>query len=379
MLAKRNATPDPPVHGGDLADIGRRHGIDPRTLLDFSANLNQLGPPPALLRELAAAASDIADLGRYPDSDYATLRGALARHLDVAPEAIVVGNGAAALLGTAISALGVRRCVVPTPAFSEDRHAIANAGACFHPVALDPARAYAVESDSIRSALDTAGADACLITNPHNQSGSLIARETVLHIVHTARTRGAYTIVDEAFIDYAPEASVTRDAATTQALVTIRSLTKFYAVPALRVGYAVCEPALARRLAAALPSWPVTTLAARAVAAALDDADYASRTRAVNALERERLLSGLLALGLTAQPSSANYLLIALPPGAPRAPEIVRSLIIDARIVVRDCSSFEGLETGKHIRVAVRSSVENARLIAALRRILFKAGSFKQR
>ncbi len=363
-------TADRPIHGGDLASIGRRYAIDPRTLLDFSANLNPLGPPPALLRELAAAAGDVAELGRYPEADYGTLRGALARHLDVEPESIVVGNGAAALLGTVIAALGVRRCVVPTPAFSEDRHAVAVARAVFHPVSLDPSRAYAVESDTVLNALEAASADACLITNPHNPSGSVTARETILRIAHTARARGVYTLVDEAFIDYAPEASVTYEAATTRALVTIRSLTKFFAVPALRVGYAVCEPTLARRIEAALPSWPVTTLAARAVAAALDDADYAFRTRAVNALERERLRSGLLAIGLTLQPSRANFLLVALPPGTPRAPEIFTRLIVRAGIVVRDCSSFDGLETGSHIRVAVRSASENARLVAALREVI---------
>ena len=360
---------DRPIHGGDLANIGRRYGIDPVSLLDFSANLNPLGPPAALLRELAAAAGDVAELGRYPESDYVTLRGALARDLDIEPEAIVVGNGAAALIGAAISALRVRRCLVPSPAFSEDRHAIAQASASFHSIALDPSRAYALESASVLHALEKADADACLITNPHNPSGSLAARETILRIARAARARRAYTIVDEAFIDYAPEASVTREAATTQALVTIRSLTKFYAVPALRVGYAVCEPALASRVKAALPSWPVTTLAARAVAAALGDADYALRTRAENERERERLISALLALGFAPLPSCANFLLIGLPSGAPRAPEVVTRLIVDARIVVRDCSSFEGLEMGTHIRVAVRSAEENARLVAALARL----------
>jgi threonine-phosphate decarboxylase len=218
------------------------------------------------------------------------------------------------------------------------------------------------------AALQASSAGACLITNPHNPSGALAARDTVLRLAHDAHAIGAATIVDEAFIDYAPEASVTRDAANCDylPLVTIRSLTKFFAVPALRVGYAVASPALARRMRAALPSWPITTLAARALTVALADADDTRRTLAENGRARSRLATDLTALGFTPNPSEANFLLVALPPGAPRAPELVRRLVLDARIVMRDCSSYEGLDMGGYVRVAIRTDDENARLVAAL-------------
>ena len=205
-----NAALAEPVHGGDLAAVGRRYGVDPAELLDFSANLNPLGPPPALLRELIAAAHDVADLGRYPDPDARDLRSALARGLDIEPDAIVVANGAAALLGIALVALDVRRCIVPTPAFSEDRHAVALAGAAWSGIALDRARAFALDPAPVLAALRAGGPGvATLITNPHNPSGALASRETVLQLAGDARALGAATIVDEAFIDYVPEASVT--------------------------------------------------------------------------------------------------------------------------------------------------------------------------
>ncbi|GAC1542388.1 MAG: threonine-phosphate decarboxylase CobD [Vulcanimicrobiaceae bacterium] len=359
-----------PVHGGDLAEVGRRYGVDPAELLDFSANLNPAGPPAVLVRELALAAADIAELQRYPDPDARGLRTALARHLDIEPDAIVVGNGAAALIGIALAALRVRSCVVPTPAFSEYRHAVTRCGATWSGVALEPARAFALDPAHLLTALRTERADACIITNPHNPSGALTPRDVILELAHDARACGAATIVDEAFIEYAPEATVTRDAAAGDAsLLTIRSLTKFFAVPALRVGYAVAAPALARRMRGALPSWPVTTLAARALGAALDDAGYARRAVAENERARSRLAADLSALGCVPNTSAANFLLVALPP-AHSAAELVRRLVLDDRIVVRDCSSYEGLEAGRFVRVAVRSVAENARLISALTRAL---------
>ncbi len=355
-----------PLHGGDLAAIGRRYAIDPGSLLDFSANLNPLGPPPALLRTLETAARDVAELGRYPEADARSLRLALGAHLDVEPEAIVVANGAAALLGTALTALRARRCVVPTPAFSEDRHAVRTLGAAWYGVPLYGAKDFALEPDRVADAVKRHAADVCLITNPHNPSGSLASRDTMMDLVTVAGSMGVATIVDEAFIDYAPASSITRASATTPRLITVRSLTKFYAVPALRVGYAVAAPDLARTMRTQLPSWPVTTLALRALAAALADLPYAALTLEENARARDTLATDLGELGLHAAPSAANFLFLTLPPGAPSAAEITQRLILDERIVVRDCSSYDGLGDGRHIRVAVRRPSENALLVRAL-------------
>ena len=356
-----------PVHGGDLVGIGRTYGIDPADLLDFSANLNPLGPPPALLHELAAAAADIADLARYPDPDSRVLRAVLARELDIEPEAIVVGNGAAALLATALTAFDIRRCAVPTPAFSEDLHALSLVGATCVRVPLEASRAFALDPSAVLDAIRTRGADAALVTNPHNPSGALTSAESVLRLVAGGSALGAKTIVDEAFIDYAPTASIARFAVSDPNLIVLRSLTKFFAVPALRVGYALAAPDVARRMRAALPSWPITTLAERALTAAFDDPTYARTTIETNDTERTHLADELQRLGFHALPSAANFLLVALPPHLPRAPEITRRLIATARIVVRDCSSYEGLEDGAYIRVAVRRRADNARLLAALR------------
>lgn len=95
-----------------------------------------------------------------------------------------------------------------------------------------------------------------------------------------------------------------------------------------------------------------------------------SRTLAENARARSALIADLVALGLTPTPSAANFLLVALPEDAPRAPELARRLVLDARIVIRDCSSYDGLEAGRHIRAAVRTSAQNALLVEALQRVL---------
>jgi histidinol-phosphate/aromatic aminotransferase/cobyric acid decarboxylase-like protein len=131
------------------------------------------------------------------------------------------------------------------------------------------------------------------------------------------------------------------------------------------VGYAVASPETVAALAGHLPPWPVTTLAANALAEALADGDYARATLTRNAACRARLTADLTGFGRRVFPSSANFLLVELPPGC-QAAQIQRSLLETSRILVRVCDSFEGLTPGRYIRVAVRSDEDNARLVSGL-------------
>jgi threonine-phosphate decarboxylase len=233
---------------------------------------------------------------------------------------------------------------------------------------------FALEPPRLFDAVKRHAANVCLITNPHNPTGSLATAQMLRTLADELRSLGASTIVDEAFIDYAPAASLTRFAAEHSGPIVIRSLTKLFAVPALRVGYAVAAPSVARRMRALLPSWPVTTLAMRALAAALDDLAYVERSVRENEIAREILARDLRALGFHVTASAANFLLLTLPSGAQSAAALTRRLILAARIVVRDCSSYDGLDDGRYIRVAVRQAPENERLIHALSAALADAG-----
>ena len=191
----------------------------------------------------------------------------------------------------------------------------------------------------------------------------------MLDRIATARSKEATVIVDEAFVDYVPDAAITRDAAGQRGVIAIRSLTKFYGCAGLRVGYAVASPDTARSLQQHLPPWPVTTLAANTLAEAVADGEYARATLARNAVRRARLNSDLVSLGCRVVPGSANFLLFELP-AEHNAADIQRRLLEHRRILVRPCDSFEGLATGRYIRVAVRDDEDNGKLVNSLAQAL---------
>lgn len=364
-----------PIHGGEVAAAARRYGLAPERLLDFSANVNPDGPPPRVRAFLARAVRNPSLLRAYPDDAHAELRAALARLWRLPVETVVVGNGASALVHEIVRVLAPRSCLLPEPAFSEYAHALRNAGVRTATFPIRAGDGFRLDVDGLVEALRRSRPSLAILNNPHNPTGALLPTRAVDTILAAARRAGTAFLLDEAFIDYAAAgASRVATAARGAPLVVVRSLTKLYGMAGLRVGAAVASPSLAGRLRAALPSWPVGVLAVGAALQAVREGGFAARARARNARDRRTLAAGLAGLGCRVFPSAANFLLLRLPEDAPPAGRLRERLVSEHRILVRDASSYAGLETGRFLRVAVRRHADNRRLLAALRHVLTKGG-----
>jgi len=355
------------VHGGDLQAIAERYGVDPSTLVDFSANIAPQGPPAGVAGALARAASDPRLLAPYPRPCYRRLRERIATLLGVEAECVVVGNGSAALIDLALRASGAPAWLVPVPAFSEYRRSLDAANLALLRFALPQTPALGV--DAYLAALRAHPNAGALVTTPHNPSGMALSLEGSLKLLARVEAMDRPLIMDEAFIDYVPERSIVRETARSRRGVVLRSLTKFYALAGVRVGYAIAHPDLARVMRERSPSWPVGTLDEAIALEALDDEAYAMRTRAANEAARDALTRDLAALGVTVFPSNANFVLAELPLSVLRLDGFLQALIGDG-IVVRDCRSYDGLERRSVIRVAVLDRERNLRLVSALARAL---------
>lgn len=370
-----------PVHGGNLAWAATLAGCPPSTILDFSASISPLGPPESAL---AAIQAHLSSLTAYPDPDYGELRTALGEALNVDRDWILPGNGSAELLTWAAWDLSkLEATYLVTPAFGDYWRALKAFGAqvlkC--PLELESldgeARSRLVMDDlsvsngslvspsfrlPVPLALNAPSRRGLLLNNPHNPTGLLFAREAILPYVK----QFGMVVVDEAFMDFLPpsEQETLIDAVEEfPNLVILRSLTKFYSLPGLRLGCAIAHPDILGRWQLLRDPWPVNALAAAAAAAVVRDAAFERQTWDWLPVARFELFEGLANLpGLQPFAGAANFLLVE---SSMSVSSIQKSLLERHRILIRDCLSFPELGD-RFFRVAVRSRADNLRLIAGL-------------
>ncbi|MEM6520694.1 MAG: threonine-phosphate decarboxylase CobD [Cyanobacteria bacterium P01_D01_bin.71] len=352
-----------PSHGGNLEWAAEVAGCSPFALLDFSASVSPLGPPASAI---AAIHASLHQLSRYPNPDYPQLRQQLAQHHQLDPGWVLPGNGAAELLtwaGRDLAALDATYLL--TPAFSDYGRSLAAFAANVLPLPLPLSEAEtsdvdwaAVFSHALKSASARRGV---LLNTPHNPTGLLLP----LTIVETLLSQFALVVVDEAFMDFLPpdqQQSLIGQIARWPNLIILRSLTKFYSLPGLRLGYAIAHPERLQRWQRWRDPWPVNVLAA-AAATGLADRAFQQQTWQWLTAARPALWQALKAIpGLHPLPGQVNYLLVRCDRSTSA---LQRELLQRDRILIRDCLSFPELGD-RYFRVAVRLPEENQRLVTAL-------------
>lgn len=335
---------------------------------DFSVNLNPLGPPKSVRDALAAALNHVEE---YPDPEYRELRRGLANYWQLAEEQLVPGNGASELIPVIIRTLSPKNCMVTAPCYSGYETALnAAAPSCrIHRIPLRAEDDFTLP-ENICQEIARVKPNLLILTNPNNPNGKRISANRLREIVDACRTAGTVLLVDECFLALSggDEDSLIH-CIRSEALpaVVLRAFTKTFAIPGVRLGYAVCSAPMAERIQRELPEWTLSVFAQYAGRAALEVAaggtsGYLAASVEMIAREREYLTAELESLGFRVFPSDANYILF-----QSRDRELHQKLL-DKGILIRDCRDYHGLTAGFY-RTAVRTHRENTALLQCLRNI----------
>ena len=337
-------------------------GLAPAGVIDFSASINPLGPPPVALAEYHRAAETIT---RYPAPYPVKLAERLAEWIGVRPEQVLVGNGSTHLIYLMARHFNWQRPFVVTPTFSEIANALIAAGSAPRAIELDHSRDFRLSLDQIIAALEC-GADAIFIGRPNSPTGTMIDFAAVSAITRECARRGVFCIFDEAFIDFAADARSAIEQIESELLtIILRSLTKIFAIPGLRLGFVVAAPSTTAALREQIEPWAVNAIAERVALACLADrSDYLARTRDLVARERDFLATGLTANPrLQVFPSATNFLMLAVPGETKSTPGFGR-FMLDRGIALRDLRALPGCGPGMY-RLGVRTHEDNLRLVEA--------------
>ncbi len=359
-------------HGGNRRLAALRFSRDPAELIDFSSNINPLGPPPVVEKILR---SGLDSLIHYPDPQCQTLKDILAQNVHIPPDHILPGNGSAQLLHLLTRILQPRKALIPEPNFSEYRLALTNQ-TINSPLSFDPAaeitHIMGTEKNGFKIPiekliLNVQGHDILFLSSPNNPVGYTYSRQELIQLIKTCEAHKCYLLVDEAFIHFTPRwehNSVADLVPQYPHLIVLQAFTKIFALPGLRLGMIYAAPKLIEGMARCQPPWSVNGLAQEIGAAVFSDKDYIYRSILFIESQRRHLFKKINQIdGFSCFPSQANYLLCKLT--GPLKLVDLENHLGKKGIMIRNCSNYPALNEN-FFRIAVRGIEDNRKLLEAL-------------
>jgi len=359
--------PARPVHGGIKEAELRALGLRLEDCLDFSASVSPLGPPDGVPEAIAAV-----DLTAYPDPHCLALTEAIAAYHSgegVTTGNVIVGNGSTEIIHLLTRAwIGAPPAgcapgaLLLTPTYGEYDGAVRISGGTVTTlIATRCSEGFAWDTSAVCAAIAAERPSLTFICNPNNPTGVLMGRDQLADIADAVASAGGLLVVDEAYINLSErraDADVIELAARHGSVIALRSMTKDYALTALRLGYAVAAAPVSARLAALQPDWSVNGLAQAAGLVAIADTAYLERARQAVAASRDCVVERLTALRIRCYPAEANFVLAQVGDAAD-----LRDRLAQRGLFVRDCTSF-GLPDC--IRIGLRPVADCIRLTDAI-------------
>ncbi len=349
-------------HGGNIWEISKKYSIPVEDIIDFSASINPLGPPKGIKKKIN---SSLDFMAAYPDPESSELKEELARYHGIPVENILLGNGSTELLYLLPRALGMNRVLVVEPSFSEYENSLEAACCKVDSFITREEDGFEPKVNLLFSILKD-GYDALYLCNPGNPAGTFFVKNKVITIAEECQRFNTLLILDEAFIDFVEEESIKKEVIELNNTVVIRSMTKFFAIPGLRVGYIITSRGIIDRLRPYRHPWAINIPAMMAGIEALRNRSFREKTLRWMHKEKKFLFSGLKEIRwLKPFSSSVNFFLLKILSRNLTAP-LLQEVLIRRGILIRDCSSFIGLGN-KYFRVAVKKRKGNRLLIEELK------------
>lgn len=356
-----------PVHGGNRHSAVRELDMPDERVIDFSASVNPLEPSPSVRLVLGSMDSYLAE---YPDPETIPLREKVSEYLNVHMDQILVTNGSTELIHLLPRVLGRRKEVlILNPCFSEYEEVFRLNRIHTYSLNYDVEENFQMNPETVVSRLRRQPEIEMLILgHPNNPTGHVWSESSLDMLVEYCKSQKIILVVDETFIEFCQETvSALKWMQNNQHLIVIRSMTKFFGLAGIRLGYGVMHPSLRIRLKKYQVPWSVNTIAQKMGIAVLEDRNHAQQTRRVVRDQRGFLFSELNGLqGIRVFPSRANFLLFQLTSDRTETVHQFYLSLMKDGILIRNCGNFSGLDKS-YFRIAVRMEKENEVLVSRIK------------
>lgn len=360
-------------HGSDLEKIEKIYGIKKEEIISFSANVNPLGISDKLRSTLAKRLDVITS---YPDREYTSLRNVLAKYCGTIPENIIVGNGSTELISIVIEFRSPKKAMILSPSYSEYEREVKLVGGDIVYFPLNEKDDFKLRIGELNSALED-DIDMLIICNPNNPTSTCLKQDELRKILAKAAQNDILVMVDETYIEFTETPELFEAIPLTREfdnLFIIRGISKFFASPGLRLGYAITGNLdLINRINEKKNPWTINSLAEVAGELIFTDTDYINKTRALISGERKRIckvLDSMSSCGLKYYEPNANFILCRL-----NSDEITADTLFEAcikkKLMIRNCSTFKYLDE-HYFRFCIMMPEDNDMLLNVIKENITK-------
>lgn len=341
------------IHGGNIYEAEKKYK---RKFIDFSASINPLGIPQNIKIKIFEEFDRIL---HYPDT-IDTLK-AISKYHNITEKNILLGNGSSECIFLVFTALKPKNVIIPYPTFSEYQRAAEINGCKVLFSRLNIEKGFSLDLSKIINS------DMIFICNPNNPTGNIIinSKNEIKNLPQK------FIVIDETFIDFLPDSpkySFIHQAVNDKRIIVIRSFTKIFAMPGLRIGYIVAHESIINELKKYQIPWSINSIGLYTAILMLKNKTYIKKTLKIIKKERKYLSDKILKTDcFITYPSVTNFILVKTIKKGLTSLNVKQNLIKKG-LLIRDCSNFKGLDED-FFRIAILSHKDNLKMISYLKKI----------
>lgn len=329
-------------------------------IIDFSVNINPLGVSEKVIKKVHEVLGDII---KYPEIDGKSTRNIIAEKLDFKSEEIILGNGATELIYLFARAIKPKKVLIIQPTFNEYKRAFKLNEATVVNFINKWEDDFDIDIDSLILKIRNEKPKVLVLCNPNNPTGGQIKLNKLKIILEELNKINSYMLLDESFIDFSENKSL-ESLINNYNIFILRSMTKYYAIPGLRLGFGLGNKKLIDLLNAYKEPWTINSLSLSIVESLLDDYEYINKTKEWYVKEKEYLYQEIKKLDkIKIYESDTNFFICKLENSKSKE---LNDFLLNEKIYIRTCEDFIGLDE-TFFRIAVKNHYDNVKLIESLR------------
>ena len=352
-------------HGANLFELSREYNFKKDEILDFSSNVNPLGPSKLALEYLK---ENLNLVTTYPDPNYVDLKKSISCYVKVDSEDLVLGCGTTELLSGVIEAINPKKALLLAPCYSEYEEEINKIKSNIIYYNLKEKDDFKIDVNKIISIIDREDIELFVMANPNNPTGTIL---NSLEIKKILDSTNSYVLVDETYNEFTK-----KDFSSIglydeyEKLFIARGVSKFFASPGIRLGYGITK---SKRLKEYFKNknliWNINIFAELMGSKMFEDSLYQKKVYEFIKKEREYVYNSLKdEKNLKIFKSYGNFILFKILNNT--SAKELRDELLKNKMIIRDCSSFENLND-KFFRICILNKEDNKKLVSAIREFLW--------